>query len=93
MPEYIDADVTSLRDSTSDEEAMLLLGVSGDRDELIRQVKKVDATVEGKLGQATIRVTASKSAIDDICELEGLKSIELDREDVRQVGNTKFNLR
>lgn len=83
MPEYIDADVTSLRDSTGNEETTLLLGDSGDRDELITQVEKVDATVEGKLGQATVRVTAPESAIDDICELEGLKSIELDREDVR----------
>lgn len=72
MPGYIDADVTSLRDSTGDEETTLLLGVSNDRDELITQVEKLDATVERKLGQATVRVTAPESAIDDICELKGL---------------------
>lgn len=93
MPEYIDADVSSLRDSTGDEETTLLLGVSGDRDALITQVEKVGGIVEEKLGQATLRVTAPESAIDDICELEGLKSIELDREDVRRMGNKNFNLR
>lgn len=93
MPEHIDADVSSLRDSTGDEETRILLGVSGDRDALITQVENVGGIVEGKLGQATLRVTAPESAIDDICELEGLKSIELDREDVRRMGNTNFNLR
>lgn len=83
MPEYVDADVTMLRDSTSDNKITLLLGVSGDRDELATRVEQVGALVEGKLGRATLRVTAPESVVDSLCELEGLKSIELDRDDVR----------
>jgi len=83
MPEYIDADVTTLRDSSSDEETTLLLGVSGDRDEFATRVEQVGATVNAALGQATLRVIAPQSTIDDICELDGLKSIEIEREDVR----------
>lgn len=83
MPEYIDAEVTTLRDSTSDDEITLLLGVSGDRDEFASRVEAVGATVDAKLGQATLRVTTLKSAIGQLCELERLKSIEIEREDVR----------
>jgi len=83
MPEYIDAEVKVLRDSTSDDETTLLLGVSGDRDEFARRVEEIGATVDATLGQATLRVTTPESAIDRLCELEGLKSIEIERDDVR----------
>jgi len=83
MPEYVDADVNTLRDSSSDNEITLLLGVSGDRDELATRAEQVGGLIEGKLGRATLRVTAPESVVDGLCELEGLKSIELDREDVR----------
>lgn len=85
MPEYIDAGVTALRDSSSDEETMLLLGVSGDRDEFATRVEQAGATVNATLGRATLRVTAPQSAIDDLCELDGLKSIEIERDDVRML--------
>jgi hypothetical protein len=95
MPEYIDAEIKTLRDSTSDGEITLLLGVSGDRDEFTSCVEAAGATVDAKLGQATLRVTAPKSAIDRLCELEGLKSIEIEREDVRTLdeGNERSRRR
>lgn len=83
MPEYIDADVRTLRGSKSDDETTLLLGVSGDRDEFATRVEDIGGTVNAKLGRATLRVTAPESVVDDLCELDGLKSIELEREDVR----------
>lgn len=83
MPEYIDAEVRALRDSNSEEEITLLLGVSGDRDEFAEQVTRHGVTVEATLGRATLRVTAPKSAVDELCELDGLKSIEIERDDVR----------
>jgi len=83
MPEYIDAEIRTLRDSSSDDEITILLGVSGDRDEFARRVEGIGATVEATLGQATLRVTTPESVIDQLCELEGLKSIEIEREDVR----------
>lgn len=83
MPEYIDAEVRRIRDSSRDETITLLLGVSGDRDEFATRVEEVGATVETKLGQATLRVSAPERAIDEICDLKNLKSIEIEREDVR----------
>lgn len=83
MPEYIDTAVTALRDSESSDEVTLLLGVSGDRDEFATRVEALDATVTAQLGRATLRVVARESAVDALCELEELKSIELERDDVR----------
>lgn len=83
MPEYIDAEVTTLRDSTSDDELTLVLRVTGDRDESASRVEKIRAAVETTLGQATLRVATPESAIDRLCELVGLKSIESERGDLR----------
>lgn len=95
MPEYIDTDVKSLRDSSSDDEITLLLGVSGDREELGTRIEQVGATVKGTLGRATIRVHTPESIIDELCELEGVKSIEIEREDVRTLdeGNERSRRR
>lgn len=83
MPEYVDPDIEALRDSDSDDEVTLLLGVSGDREEFAARVERHGAAVEAEIGRATLRVTAPESAVDVLCEFEGLKSIELEREDVR----------
>lgn len=95
MPEYVDAEVARLRDNPSDDSVTLLLGVSGDRDEFATRVEAVGATVEAELGRATLRVTASQTAIDELCELEGLRSIEIEREDVRTLdrGNERSRRR
>lgn len=82
MPEYLDPDVSALRVSDCDDEITLLLGVSGDRDESGARVRRLGAEVEATLGRATVRVTAPESAVDELCELEGLTSIECEREDV-----------
>lgn len=83
MPEYVDPDVDALRESKSPTEVTLLLGVSGDRDAVIAQVEQAGATVDDTLGRATLRVTAPESAVDTLCTLEGVKSIELERDDVQ----------
>lgn len=83
MPEYVDPDVEALRDSDSDDEVTLLLGVSGDREEFAARVEQFGATVEAEIGRATLRVTAPESAVDALCDLDGLTSIEREREDVR----------
>lgn len=83
MPEYIDTAVTRLRDSSSNVETTLLIGVSGDRDEVAARIEESGGIVNAQLGRATLRVTVPESIIDDLCELDGLKSIEIEREDVR----------
>lgn len=95
MPEYIDADVRALRDSERDDEVTLLLGVSGDRDEFADRVERCGGTVESSLGRATLRVTATEAVVDELCDLDGLKSVELEREDVRTLdeGNERSRRR
>lgn len=83
MPEYVDAEVEALRSSDSNDKVALLLGVSGDREEFATRVEQSGATVEAEIGRATLRVTAPESIVDILCELDGLKSIELERDDVR----------
>lgn len=83
MPEYVDPNVEALRDSDSDEEVTLLLGVSGDRDAFASCVEQRGATVEARIGRETLRVTAPESAVDTLCDLDGVKSIEVERDDVR----------
>lgn len=83
MPEYVDPEVATLRDSESDEAVTLLLGVSGDREAFGRRVAECGGTVEAEIGRATVRVTAPASAVDALCGLDGLRSIEVAREDVR----------
>lgn len=83
MPEYVDPAVDTLRESESPAEVTLLLGISGDNDAVIERVEQAGATVDDTLGQATLRVTAPKSAVDTLCTLEGVKSIELERDDVQ----------
>lgn len=83
MPEFIDSDVKALRDSDSDDTVTLLLGVSGDRDEFAARVEEFGGNVDAHLGRATLRVTVRQSLVGDLCDLDGLKSIELERDDVR----------
>lgn len=85
MPEYIAADVKSLRSSDSDDAVTLLLGVSGDRDVFATRVNQLGGTVTATIGRATLRVTAPESIVDALCELDGLKSIELEHKDVRML--------
>lgn len=83
MLQYIDAGVEDLRSSRSSDEVTLLLGVVEERDDVITRLEQFGAHVETTLGRATIRVTIPESAVDSLCELEGLKSIEIDRADVQ----------
>lgn len=83
MPEYIDPAVEELRDSNSEDRVTLLVGVSGDRDDLRERLSEHGVIVEDSLGQATLRVGAAKSLVATLCDLDGVKSIELERDDVR----------
>lgn len=83
MPAYIDAAVNDLRESDADDEAALLLGVDGDRSEVAARVEALGGAVDARLGRATLRVIVPESAVDAVCELDGLTSIERDRDDVQ----------
>ena len=83
MPEYVDPAVEKLRDSESEDRVTLLVGVSGDREDVQERLRKHGATVEDSLGRATIRVTVPTSQVDVLCDLDGVKSIEIERDDVR----------
>lgn len=83
MPAYIGAAVNDLRGSDGADEVALLLGVDGDRTEVVDRVEALGGSVDARLGRATLRVTVPESAVDALCELDGLTSIERDRDDVQ----------
>lgn len=85
MPEYIDPQVEDLRGSKSPIEVTLLIGVSGeyDNDTVCELIEQVGATVDAEIGRATLRVIAPETAIESLCTLDGVKSIELERDDVQ----------
>lgn len=85
MPEYIDPQVEDLRGSNNPIEVTLLIGVSGDYDNatVCKLVEQAGGTVDAEIGRATLRVTAPETAIESLCTLEEVKSIELERDDVQ----------
>jgi hypothetical protein len=87
MPEYVDPQVESMRESDNSNSISLLLGVSDLQNEIIGSIEETGATVEDTLGQATLRVVASESGLDALCNLDGVKSIEIDRDDVQALTN------
>lgn len=93
MLEYVDPQVESLRESSSPAQITLLLGVSGTQSDVEKRVEETGATVEDTLGQATLRVTTPESAINSLCEIDGLKSIEVEREDVQILTEGDFHSR
>lgn len=89
MPEYIDAEVKDLIGSDRSDKRTLLLGVSGDindlssnRENLAASVDSIGGEVLDRLGRATLRVKISESDISTLHDAEYLKSIELERCDV-----------
>ncbi|TYL37446.1 hypothetical protein CV102_17735 [Natronococcus pandeyae] len=85
MLEYIDPQVKDLRGSNSPIEVTLLIGVSGEYDDATacESVEQAGGTVDAEIGRATLRVTAPETAIELLCTLEEVKSIELERDDVQ----------
>lgn len=85
MPEYVEPAVRDLCGRESDEVVDLLVGVSGDRTELARDIQRLDSRIESleQIGRASLRVSVPISSINRICDLEGAKSIEMDERDVK----------
>lgn len=83
MASYIEHTVRSLRDSTAETQVELLLGVSGETDTFERRIRELGGTVHDQIGRATLEVSVPESRVDEVCEFEGLKSVELNETDVR----------
>lgn len=82
MTSYVEHAVRNLRDSTAETQVELLLGVAGDANSLERRVRELGGTVDDRIGRATLEVSVPENRVDELCELDGLKSIELDESDV-----------
>lgn len=83
MASYIEHSVLDLRDSTAATQVELLLGVEGEMDSLEHRVRELGGTVHDRIGHATVEVSLPENRIDEICEFDGVKSVELDETDVR----------
>jgi hypothetical protein len=86
MPEFIDREVSRIRDSSSSEPITLLVGFDQDSDELIDAVENLDGNVEDQIGRSTLQISIPKSAVDQLCELDSAISIEPDKDDVYTQG-------
>lgn len=82
MASYIEHAVRALRDSTAETRVRLLLGISGEQDLVEDRVRGLGGTVHEQIGHATLEISVSQNRVDDVCELEGVKSVELDESDV-----------
>jgi hypothetical protein len=73
----------------------LLIGVSGEYDNgtVCELVEQAGGTVDAEIGRATLRVTAPETVIDSLCTLDGVKSIELERDDVQVLAEGNSNSR
>lgn len=85
-PKYVSKDVKQLRESDNSTQVTLLLGASTDREILAENAEDIGATVDARLGRATLRISAPEFLVDELCEIDELKSIELEHQDVQTLG-------
>lgn len=82
MPEFIERDVRALRGASSSEHTTLLVGAEGDRDELSEEIEDHGGEVLDYIGRSALRISLPKSQVDALCEIETVRSIERDKDDV-----------
>lgn len=82
MASYIEHAVRTLRESTAETQVRLLLGISDDHELVEDRVRGLGGTVHEQIGHATLEISVSENRVDDVCEIEGVKSVELDESDV-----------
>lgn len=83
MPEFIERDVQALRDSSSTESVVLLVGTRGDRVDLRSEIESIGGEVLSEVGKTTLRISISESLVDDLCQSDSIQSIEPDKNDFR----------
>lgn len=81
-PEFVSAEVSQLRGKQGEERVSLLLYPVESREDLEQDVKDIlEGTGETEpTGRAALRVKAPEYAVDDICSLESLKSIDVEHD-------------
>lgn len=78
MSRYIEQEVTDIiRNPEEGETVSLLLGVSGDMDSVQKQLQAVGAETE-RLPYDTLQVEIPEVKVGIICEMDDLKSIEVE---------------
>ncbi|MEZ3144499.1 hypothetical protein [Halobaculum sp. MBLA0143] len=76
MPEFVEYSIRHLPDSDSHDSVGLLVGCSGDRDELKRDVCSLDTERVDEVGRKTLLVELPASEAGEIWELDSIESIE-----------------
>lgn len=91
-PRYVEPAVRELRGSTRDERVRLLVGISGDRADVVERLEG-DPGVQAveSIGRATLKVTTRESGVDRLLDADGVKSVELDSDDVYSFGSDSGN--
>lgn len=91
MPEFVDREVERMRASTSSEEVTLLVGFDGDRDELRDDLHELGGEVHEYLGKTTVATSLPESEVDSVCDIEGVLSVEKNKNDVRTLNEGNLN--
>lgn len=88
MPEFVEPSIRHLRDSDSHDSVSLLVGCSGDRDELKQHVRSLNTECVDEVGRRSLWVKLPASEAGEIWELDGVGSIEPDDTAVEAQGNS-----
>jgi len=82
MPEFIERDVRPLRGASSSEHTILLVGTEDNRDELGDKIADIGGEILDRIGRSGLRISIPQAKVDDLCEIESVASVELDKDDV-----------
>ncbi|WP_430503491.1 hypothetical protein [Haloparvum sp. PAK95] len=90
MSEFIEPGVREVRGSDSHSQITLLVGYSEDIDEFVDAVSELDIEDFETVGRTTFRVTLPEADVDQLCETDGVISVELDNNDVYTLESQDF---
>lgn len=79
MARYVHREVADVRkDPTEGAEIRLLLGVHGSTNDVIERVRTLGGTLVEDLPFDSLLVDVPESSVDELCDLKGVESVELD---------------
>lgn len=90
MPEFIESGVREVRGSDSHSTIGLLVGYKAGHDEFEDALSGVETENIEAVGKTTFRVSLPENEVDSICNLEGVVSVELDKDDVYTLESEDF---
>lgn len=77
MPRHIDREIEEIRDSPATGDSVtILLGVENEKEPIIDSITEIGGEIRADLPYGGLRVEIPQDALDDVCALAGLRSVE-----------------